>query len=508
LWADVIAFRAPQVAEDLSKGDAFTIPRDNGAIPYLQAFNIWFHLARIIEENVAVRRRRITETDLGPSAVSGSFAKSRAALKDKGISEADLSKIGRGLVVGPTLTAHPTEAKRVTVLEIHRRIYRTLVALETQRWTPREREKLRDDLRGEIDLLWMTGELRLERPSLSDEIEWGLQFFRDSIYEAVPQVFERYLAAGFAPDPAPGIRFHSWIGGDRDGNPNVTARVTEEALLRNKNTILEQYLTGLREAAARISISSSIVMIPDHYRISLDALVAEMPEKLGENPGEIFRQAITVIRSRIEQLREGEGGYRFVNDFIDDLKVVEEGLESIGAQNLAHRYIRPIRWQAQTFGFRTATLDVRQNSTVTTDVLSEIWSLQGDGSDLTYGTDGWSQHLRAKLSSQELTEIDVDTLSDQGKEVFLLARYAGFDAETLDLRVVPLFETIDDLRVAPSVLTGLLNVPLIRRCYSGISCGLWMSMICDRCFSTGVAVRLAEAVRPQNGRLPHNRPIP
>jgi phosphoenolpyruvate carboxylase len=500
-WRDIIARRAPRVAKDLDAGGVIEIPRDNSAIPYLQAFNIWFQLLRTIEENAAVRDRRKLETELGPAAVPGSFAKARAELRENGIGDPDLADVARGLSVGPTLTAHPTEAKRVTVLEIHRRIYLTLVALETQRWTPRERAALVDDLRSEIDLLWMTGELRLERPSLSDEIGWGLQFFRDSIFDAVPQLHDRYIAAGFSPETTPGIRFHTWIGGDRDGNPNVTAHATEEALARNRAAILDKYIVELRDAAARISVSSSIVTVPEEARYPLDALIAEAPERLGRNPGEIFRQALSAVRDGIEALRDGRGGYRHVLDFIADLKVIEDALEAIGAEHLSHRHVRPIRWQAQTFGFRTATLDVRQNSTVTTEVLSEIWARNDGGPAPEYGTEEWSHRLRAELSRHEVAEVDPDGLSDAGRElisvlrlmrasregpdrdatgpfilsmtrstddllgVYLLARYAGFGAESLDLRVVPLFETIGDLRAAPAILSDLLEVPLVRRSF-------------------------------------------
>ncbi|MFV0302792.1 MAG: phosphoenolpyruvate carboxylase [Paracoccus sp. (in: a-proteobacteria)] len=493
LWREVLIRRAPRVAGDLDAGRAIVIPRDNGAVPYLQAFNIWFQLLRIADDNAAMRDRRKAETELGPSAVPGSFARAKAELDAAGGTDGQ-----GGLVIGPTLTAHPTEAKRVTVLEIHRRIYRTLVALETQRWTPRERAQLTADLESEIDLLWMTGELRLERPTLSDEIEWGIQFFRDSIFDTIPILYDRYLAAGFGADTIPAIRFHSWIGGDRDGNPNVTTRATGEAMSRNRAATLERYSTALREAAARISISSSIVAIPPDERIALEALVAGVAGGPGRNPGEIFRQALTVIRDRIDSMREGGSGYRDVGDFIGDLKLVEQGMEAIGAGHLSHRHVRPIRWQAQSFGFRMAVLDVRQNSTVTTEVLAEIWS--GDGKPVPeYGSKDWSARLRAELASQSLEEVDPQTLGEQGRElisllrlmrdaregvdreavgpfilsmtrssddllgVYLLARHAGFGAETLDLRVVPLFETIADLRAAPAILADFLDVPLARR---------------------------------------------
>ena len=235
LWRRVIERRAPQVL-DLVLDATASLPPGEAAIPCLQAANIWFQLARIIEENSAMRARRMVEAAEGPEAIEGSFARVMAEF-DPQMTQAEFAALARKLAVGPTITAHPTEAKRVTVLEIHRRIYRLLVSLETERWTPREREDILCEIEGEIDLLWMTGELRLERPSLQDEIEWGLQFFRDAVFDAVPQLFERFIAAGTSRfgagvEATPCVRFHSWIGGDRDGNPNVTAAVTREALAR------------------------------------------------------------------------------------------------------------------------------------------------------------------------------------------------------------------------------------------------------------------------------------
>ena len=240
LWRNVINLRAPQVAASIDNPDDALLQAQS--VPCLQAINIWFQLTRIIDENTAMRARRHTEAKEGAAAVDGSFAKAITDLAPN-TTAAAFAAMTALLSVGPTLTAHPTEAKRVTVLEIHRRIYRHLVALEAERWTPRERADILADIESEIDLLWMTGELRLERPSLRDEIEWGLQFFRDSVFDAVPQVFDRLNAAARSRfgqiDLTPCIRFHSWIGGDRDGNPNVTSQVTADALARARAAILE-----------------------------------------------------------------------------------------------------------------------------------------------------------------------------------------------------------------------------------------------------------------------------
>ncbi|MFV0474075.1 MAG: phosphoenolpyruvate carboxylase [Pikeienuella sp.] len=506
LWRNVIGRRAPEVLRFIDANEP-ELPRGEAAIPHLQAANIWFQLLKIIEENAAMRERRQAETRSGPGAVEGSFAEVLAEAGPSVDPEGFRALIGR-LSVGPTLTAHPTEAKRTTVLEIHRRIYLGLVALEARRWTPRETADRLSDIESDIDLLWLTGELRMERPGLIAEIEWGLQFFRDSIYDAAPQLFERFEAAMAAcPDhagaPTPRIRFHSWIGGDRDGNPNVTVEITRDAVRRARRAILARYGEGLARAAAQISISSRIAGAGQEITGALDAITAasDRAEHLRRrNPGEQFRQALTAIGERIAATAaNGPRSYGGVVEFIADLGRVEAALTAIGAGRLAERYLRPIRWQAESFGFRTVTLDIRQNSTVTTAALAEIWGLtDGDGAPAP-GSAAWSARLRRDLAAPDLAAPDLSRLGAETREllallsfmrdeltgldpaaigpfilsmtrssddllaVYLLARHAGFGAEKLDLRVAPLFETIDDLRAAPAILDEFLSVPLAKR---------------------------------------------
>ena len=504
LWANVIRRRAPQVL-DAALSPTAALASSEAAVPLMQAVNIWFQLSRIIDENAAMRARRMVEASQGAEAVEGSFAAAIAGL-DPQMTHEDFTALSARLSVGPTLTAHPTEAKRVTVLEIHRRIYRLLVSLETQRWTPRERDDILADVEGEIDLLWMTGELRIERPRLADEIEWGLQFFRDALYDAVPQVFDRFTAAGAdrfgdGHTVTPCLRFHSWIGGDRDGNPNVTTETTRDAISRARRAVLARYLEGVTTAAARVSITTRIITLPDGILPRIQAIIARSPrasDLASRNPGEIFRQAFTAIADRLQAMQSGgAGGYASVNTYIADLRVLEDGLNAINADRLAARYLTPLRWQAQVFGFRTTTLDIRQNSTVTTAVLSELWSLASPAPAC--GTPDWSRRLRQDLSRPDLIHADRSRLSPEARElldllalmrqarmsedpeaigpfilsmtrtaddilaIFLLARHAGFGAEKLDLQVVPLFETIDDLRHATEVFDAVLAVPLAER---------------------------------------------
>lgn len=490
LWQNVLDRRAPHVVAWLAD-PAHEIPTGADATPFLQAMTIWFQLSRIVDENLAVKHNRMAETQDGAHAVSGSFAQ---AFQDAKIDEADLATAVAQLSVGPTLTAHPTEAKRVTVLEIHRRIYRGLVRLETDRWTPRERAAILTDLETEIDLLWLTGELRLERPSLPDEIEWGLQFFRDSLFDAVPQVFDRFNAA--LPDTViadtPCIRFHSWIGGDRDGNPNVTTQMTKLALRQGRDAAIQMYRAKLGLAAARLSISDKITPLPITHQKRMTQIIAAVHAN-SRNPNETLRKAVSAINERL-----GQGTYRLVGDFVNDLIAIENALIAIDATALAERFVRPIRWRAQVFGFRTVTLDIRQNSTVTTNSLTDIWALHSD-TPMTYGTPQWSQRLRVELAAPHLQLADKSKLTPETVEllnlltvmreisqgpdpdaigpfilsmtrstddllgVYLLARHAGFGTETLAINVVPLFETIEDLRAAPMVMRDLIAVPLARR---------------------------------------------
>ncbi|MGB0687719.1 MAG: phosphoenolpyruvate carboxylase [Paracoccaceae bacterium] len=496
LLRNILAKRAPQVASWMTvTSSQATIPAGRAAIPYLQALNIWFQLLKITEKIRRMRRRHHIENDHGEKELNNSFAQSlsRSHLETD-IIKNRLSKLS----VGPTLTAHPTDAKRVTVLEIHRRLHANLVAFDPQRLTLRDQKICLAEIEAEIDLLWMTGELRLERPTLEDEIQWGLQFFRDSIFDAIPEVFERFeraaeLVFGGLDNITPCIKFHSWIGGDRDGNPNVTAKMTALALKNAKADIITCYTGLLRKAAARLSISHKITPLNDDITAGLSKLICARGLQ-ANNANEMFRQALSSIIHRLEN-----DSYNHIDDFISDLGQIENALLSIGAEKLSSLYIRPIKWRAQVFGFRVFTLDIRQNSTVTTDVLAEIWKSQTGVTTPEYGSAEWSERLRTELATTDLKTVERHKLSPQAVElldvfslmksarrsadpaaigpfilsmtrstddllgVYLLARYAGFGAETIDITVVPLFETIEDLRAAPDILTELLQVPLARR---------------------------------------------
>ncbi|MEE9333645.1 MAG: phosphoenolpyruvate carboxylase [Granulosicoccaceae bacterium] len=495
LWHRVLLRRAPEVVNHFIDGNVAEQLTEKHVIPYLQALNIRFQLLRIVDENMAMQDRRALETREGAAAVPESFAK----LLSSGVDTNAIKELVSTTFVGPTITAHPTETKRVSVLEIHRRIYRGLVTLETDRWTPRERNGVIDNIENDIDLLWLTGELRLDRPTPDDEIAWGLHFFQEILFDIVPQVFgslNRALvtAGDTTKDASPKLAFHSWIGGDRDGNPNVTTDVTQRALEQGRKAASAHYETLLNNAAARLSISNLISPLDQVNAAALQQIIGSS-SALSKNTNEIFRQALSAIKIRIIN-----DAYSHINDLVADVRSIGYALGSLQAEALADQYILPITRFATVFGFRTVTLDIRQNSTVVIAVLREIWT-QIDATDVPANEfdEAWSIKLTTQLSAESLPALKIDQLSDQSQDllallalmrdveycpdpqaigpfilsmtrsaddiaaVYLLARYAGFDRETPEIIVVPLFETIADLRSAPSIMRDVVKIPSIRR---------------------------------------------
>ncbi len=511
----------PEISDPESDLDTLSPPAQIAA---LQATSIWFHLLRIAEENAAMRTRRALETTGGPDVVGGTFSNALAELAADGLGGEALAHALNRFDLSPTLTAHPTEAKRVTVLEIHRRIYRQLFDLESQRWTPRERDRLKREILDEIDLLWMTGEIRLERPTVDQEVAWGLHFFRDTLFDTVAELYQNlgdalerhYPEHSFALPPF--MRFSSWIGGDRDGNPNVTCDVTWQALAAHRRTSLDRYRARLQGLIGDLSLSANVIGLPADFRDRVDralALSGAANDLSKRNPAELLRQYLAALDRRLAATgceddtglavdsTKGAFPYRRPGEFADDLLAAEQALLAIDAGSLGRSRLRPLRFEVLTFGFRTVSLDIRQNSTVINAVLQEIWALS-DGDVPELGSKAWGERLRVELHAQHQVSMPEDGLSDMAGDtmallalfgdvqrssdpdalgafilsmtgsaddilaVYLLAKYAGLHpgedrSGPITLSVVPLFETVDDLRRSAGILKALLATPIVRR---------------------------------------------
>jgi phosphoenolpyruvate carboxylase len=493
----------------------------------LQVQGIWFQLLSIAEQNAAMRRRRQTEIERGYDQLRGTFAQVAASAAASGIPVQEVRELLSVLRIRPVITAHPTEARRVTVLEKHRRVYRRLVDLESPRWTPRERQALIDGLRNEIELLWTTGELRLVKPTVPQEVFWGLHFFNETLFEAVPDLLEkleRALAHAY-PDAhlqvPPFFQFGSWVGGDRDGNPFVTNDVTRSTILENRVTALRRYRRRISELVRALSITERAVTVPDSFRQALArelAATGEGEEIASRNPGEIFRQYLACMGRRLDVMvaasERGETsplpeGYASAEALIADLRSIEDALVFGGSNSVATTLVRPVRREVESFRFSTVRLDVRENTTKLNRALADLWAGAETGGRTAEqapeaGSEAWRQWISSELArpltadSQppELPSESAETLGmfqlvrrlrgDVDREAFgafvlsmtrsvsdilgayLMAKHAGLSGDTAGvesctLPIVPLFETIEDLQRAPAIMKELLAVPLVRR---------------------------------------------
>jgi phosphoenolpyruvate carboxylase len=520
LLLDVIHAHEPEI-EPVLRGKA---PAGGGgpelAARTIQAQGIWFQLLSIAEQNSGMRERRRTEVEKGYHELRGTLAQ---VVSTAGVPASELRPLIEKLHIEPVITAHPTEAKRVTVLERHRSIYLTLFELEATRWTPRERNALIDQIRNDIEILWLTGELRLEKPTVAQELAWGHYFVTELLFDVVPQMLaklERALAQTY-----PGERFEvppffqlgSWIGGDRDGNPFVTNEVTRQTLNDNRVTSLERYRHRVRELVRTLSITERTLAIPPAFRQALARqleLAGDADRIVARNPGEVFRQYLACVLRRVELTIDYATrgvpappgcGYPTAEELIADLRVVEAGLTEAGCGRLATLAVRPVRREVEIFRFSTFRLDMRENTVRTNQAAAALWRARnGDGDPPPVESAAWRAWLQAELArplkpGHEPTDLaggpgetvgmfrlihDVRDHVDRAAigtfilsmthsvedvlATYLLAKEAGLftDAagtESCTLPIVPLFESIEDLRRAPDIMRELLAVPLVRR---------------------------------------------
>jgi phosphoenolpyruvate carboxylase len=517
LLRQVIRQREPSVLPILDDPDSASGIPDHLVEHALQVTGIWLQLMNIAEENSSMRNRRQIEKEGGPDEVIGSFSHALAQAAKADVSPETVERVLSHLDVGPTITAHPTEAKRVTVLEIHRRIYLKLYELESPRWTPRERDALLTSLKDEIDLLWLTGEVRLEKPTVEGEVAWGLHFFRETLFDRTPYLCETLQNAVSRHYPElskglrPPLRYSSWIGGDRDGNPFVTVATTRNALAQNRFAAIERLSLRLNDLSRLISISAYEISFTDEFKILLAeqlALSGNETQIITRNPTEPFRQYFSALNARL-LATNGEGlakPFATVAEFISLLSQAETVLTDMKISSMATGFVKPVRWEAEIFGFRTAALDLRQNTTVVNRVLGEIWNKLNPTATVAApepGSAEWTAWLAEELDKPLGFIPRFQNVSDECKELlglldliretidgpdpeaigtfilsmtqsaddilglYLLAKFCGLfsDAnarEVCRIKVVPLFETIEDLRAGPDIMRTLLANTMVR----------------------------------------------
>jgi len=441
-----------------------------------RAFACYFHLANLAEEHH--RARVIRERDRGPEPMAESLAATIGELRAK-LSPKRLDGLIETLEIHPVFTAHPTEARRRAVVTAIRRVGDQLERLDDPRISDSEKGDAERRLIEEVDALWRTAQVRALSVTPLDEVRSFMAVFDETLFRIVPELLRAMdgalRAAGSpkgAPLAAPFLRFGSWIGGDRDGNPAVTARVTAAAM----DVHAEHVLLALEAAATRIGRSLTVdadsTPPSPALRRLLSAARDSDPKRFTalatRSADEPHRVCVLHIANRIQATRTGDGklAYRSPQDLARDLKTAQESLAAAGAGRLAFGELQNLLWQVDTFGFHLAELEIRQHSTVHEGALTELRA-GGRRSELTREV---LDTMRVVASLQDRFGPDscrryVVSFTRGARDVaavYELARATSMGKIPV-LDVIPLFETLDDLAHATQVMDDVLRLEPVRR---------------------------------------------
>jgi phosphoenolpyruvate carboxylase len=470
------------------------------ALPVSRAFTHFLHLANIAEQHHRTRRRRQYRIDPDVPPQRGSCEDGFARLVADGVPPDALFEAVSALRIELVLTAHPTEIARRTLVQKYNRIARLLAKQDRPDLTAQERDELMAALQREVAGAWGTSDLRAERPTPLDEVRSGLIIFEQSLWNAVPEYLrtvDRALRAttgrGLPLDVAP-LRFGSWIGGDRDGNPNVTPQVTRRACLLSRWVAAEHYLQEIEALREELSLTVASAGLQD----------------LAGSAREPYRAVLRGVRGRLiatrewieasletdEDVRPGEDVYVEPDELTALLQLCHGSLVATGHGLTANGRLSDVLRRLAVFGLTLARLDVRQDSSRHTEAMAAITSALGLGS---YAD--WDEPARLEFLTRELTgrrplipndlapapEV-ADVLAtlrmiaripsgSLGAYVITMARSASdvLAVELLQreagvknpLRTVPLFETSRDLQHADAVLDSLLDIPWYRARIAG-----------------------------------------
>jgi phosphoenolpyruvate carboxylase len=387
-----------------------------------QAFSIAFQLLNMVEENASTQTRKFREIEHGLTDEPGCWGEELSKLSAAGFTAGEIASALPEIRVEPVLTAHPTEAKRASVLEQHRAVYGLLSALESETLTPSQREATRDEIKVVLERLWRSGEILLEKPDVASERRGVAFYLREVFPLALAQLDERlrrsWRQAGFPgdmlehPQAWPRLRFGSWVGGDRDGHPLVVASVTHDTLrdMRlNALLVIHRHLGALAE---RLPLSSNFQNTPQILQDALVRLAEEKSEAANEiarrYSDEPWRQYVLLLQGKLPietglagspEISLADDKYRMPSELDEDLALLTSSLLEVGAGRLANNAVWPVRRALDVFGFHLAALDVRQNSAFHDRALSQILAATGHPRP-DFGA--WTEDERLEFLNQEL----------------------------------------------------------------------------------------------------------
>ena len=485
----------------------------------IRSFSKYFALVNVAEEAY----QHINRTDRlksGFDSWEGSFDQTLRECKASEMDDTQLESLINSLRYIPVFTAHPTEAKRRSKLEAMRRIFNTILELQSYKGQSIKREELIDELQAEILILWRTDEVRLRKPTVLDEVENGLYYFRTSLFRAIPEVYrdlEKAIKRVYHTDnvKVPSfIRFGSWIGGDRDGNPFVTADITREAVYMHAETALHEYMRRAQKLSTLLTHSSGLTTPSDEFLSSskdddkyFQGAFEDTTQDFAKEP---YRRKLKIVRYRlkerlnaIKQLKNKDNinsphAYNSEKELLNDLYLIKDSLISDNDNILNDFGLNDFIRLVETFGFYLVNLDIREESTNHTNAISEILKNHDDTnydqldessrisslenvikSDLTL------DDIYSPLSDETKKVLDVFTVMKELRnevsknafgnyvismthhashvfEVLALAKLCGLISLeegklTASIQVTPLFETIDDLTRIEEILEDLFS---------------------------------------------------
>ncbi|MEH0166112.1 phosphoenolpyruvate carboxylase [Paucibacter sp. JuS9] len=477
-------------------------------VSVIRAFSYFSHLANIAEDRHHVRRREIHER--AGSTQAGSLAYCLERLHDAGVRPSEVAKTLQHGFISPVLTAHPTEVQRKSILDAERAIAE-LVGQRDGLHTEREKRDNENLIRARITQLWQTRMLRYSKLTVADEIENALSYYQATFLRQIPKLYAELEEALPGHELNSFLRMGHWIGGDRDGNPNVTATTLRHALKRQSEVALRHYLTELHELGAELSISARLA----HVTPQMQLLAERSPDRNEHRMDEPYRRALTGMYARLaatlhdltgtEALRHAvapQDAYLSPDELLADLRVIEASLRSHHAEALIAPRLQPLMRAVQVFGFHLATLDLRQSSDQHEAVIVELLAtakvcpnysaldeagrralliqllqdarplrvIGGEYSEKSLGELAIfeaAREARQRFGRESIRHYIIshtESVSDL-LEVMLLLKEAGLLRGTLDsgavndLIVSPLFETIGDLREAPVIMREFYALP-------------------------------------------------
>lgn len=491
-------------------------------VSVIRAFTYFSHLANLAEDRHHIRRRAVHERS--GNTQEGSIEVALSRLRWAGITPDEIAHTLANAFLSPVLTAHPTEVQRQSILQAEHDIAQLLVERDDilaraqlynsakDALTPRELAANEALLRARVAQLWMTRLLRYSKLTVADEIENALRYYESTFLREIPKIYSALEEALDGKSVHSFLRMGQWIGGDRDGNPNVTAQTLELALCRQSEVVLRHYLTEVHYLGGELSMSARLVDVS----AAMQALANASPDSNPHRQDEPYRRALTGVYARLaatlEHLTGGHAArhavapqnpYAHAEEFLADLQIIADSLRLHHGDSLAAQRLLPLMRAVKVFGFHLSTVDLRQSSDKHEAVMAELLAVaqvEGDYARLDEAQKcallqrlllearplrvvgaQYSELARSELAIFEVAKTmrarygqqaivhyiisHTETVSDL-LEVLLLQKEVGLMQGTLDqadakldLIVVPLFETIGDLRASADIMRAYYAVP-------------------------------------------------